>query len=262
MIQISHEVPRCLLEESKTFNSYQYCLVHLMEEDEGYRDHFLKCKDEGIPIYLDNSLHEKGYAIGGEILHKWINILKPQCVFIPDVWEDMKASIVNAREWANIELPNGVEKVAVVQAKSLHEAFECTQIYKDLGYKKIAYSYGASYYNDICVHPNKDMGKALGRVYVISTLYNQGVLTDQDRVHLLGASLPQEFGWYKDINCIESIDTSNPVMAALEGVTYRPYGLYKKPKANMNDHFEMSYRDINMILLSNNLKQFRNINNL
>ena len=51
-------------------------------------------------------------------------------------------------------------------------------------------------------------------------------------------------------------------MAALEGVVYRPYGLYKKPKANMNDHFEMSYRDINMILLSNNLKQFRNINNL
>jgi hypothetical protein len=106
--------------------------------------------------------------------------------------------------------PKGVEKVAVVQAQTLHEAFECTKIYKRLGYNKIAYSYGASYYNDICPHPNKDLGKALGRIFVISTLYNQGALNPNDRVHLLGCSVPQEFGWYKGINCIESIDTSNP----------------------------------------------------
>ncbi len=51
-------------------------------------------------------------------------------------------------------------------------------------------------------------------------------------------------------------------MAALENTVYSPSGLYRKPKANMNDHFEMSYNDINLILLSNNLKQFKNINNL
>ncbi len=79
--------------------------------------------------------------------------LEPNEFIVPDVWEDKTASIVNARQWVKCQYPENTTPVAVVQAKTLHEAFECTQIYKDLGYKKIAYSYGASYYNDICDMP-------------------------------------------------------------------------------------------------------------
>jgi hypothetical protein len=147
VMRISHEVPLCLLENSKRFNDYQYALVHLLEEDEDYRNHFIQCQKENIPIYLDNSLHELGEAIEGDILFKWINILKPECIFIPDVWQDTNASVVNARKWAQIQLPEGVTKVAVVQAENLTGASICYQTYKDLGYKKIAFSYGADYYN-------------------------------------------------------------------------------------------------------------------
>lgn len=262
MIQVSHETPRCLLEDSKQFNDYQYCLVHLIEEDEEYREHFLQCRDEGIPIYLDNSLHEKGYAIGGDTLLKWINILKPECVFIPDVWEDRDASVVNARKWSKINLPKGVEKVAVVQAQTLHEAATCYQTYKDLGYQKIAFSYGASYYNDVCPHPNKDLGKALGRMYVIASLFKIKIISQNDRIHLLGCAVPQEFGWYKGYNCIESIDTSNPVMASLEGERYNFWGLDKKPKANMNDYYHMFGDQVDWDLLVHNLTKFRDINDL
>jgi hypothetical protein len=31
-IKISHEVPFCLLEQSREFNDYDYCLPHLMDE--------------------------------------------------------------------------------------------------------------------------------------------------------------------------------------------------------------------------------------
>ena len=238
-IKVSHEVPICLLESSLSFNDYQYCLPHLMDENEQYRKFFLNCRDIGVEIYMDNSLHELGHFYNPDRLMYWLEELKPSTFFIPDVWEDKTASIVNARAWASVVMPKNTTKVAVVQAKTLHEAFECTQTYKDLGYKKIAYSYGASYYNDICTHPNKNLGKALGRVYVISTLYKQGVLHPNDRVHLLGCQVPQEFGWYRDIKCIESIDTSNPVMAALEGIRYTNAGLTEKPKANMNDYLYM-----------------------
>jgi hypothetical protein len=210
-----------------------------MDENEQYRKFFLNCRDIGVEIYMDNSLHELGHFYNPDRLMYWLEELKPSTFFIPDVWEDKTASIVNARAWASVVMPKNTTKVAVVQAKTLHEAFECTQTYKDLGYKKIAYSYGASYYNDICTHPNKNLGKALGRVYVISTLYKQGVLHPNDRVHLLGCQVPQEFGWYRDIKCIESIDTSNPVMAALEGIRYTNAGLTEKPKANMNDYLYM-----------------------
>lgn len=262
-IKISHEAPLSLMEYIEEYNSYQYCLPHLMDQSELYKNLFLRYKNEGKEIYLDNSLHELGNPYDSERLFYWIDILRPSNFFVPDFWEDKTKSIVSAREWSKIELPPEVTKVAVVQATTLHEAFECVQTYKDLGYKKIAFSYGASYYNDICPHPNKDMGKALGRLYVISTLYNQGMLKSNDRVHLLGTAIPQEFGWYNGIECIESIDTSNPVMATIEGMEYTSQGLTTKPTTNLNSCFDENF-DIDewykTSLLLNNLKKFREIN--
>jgi hypothetical protein len=153
-------------------------------------------------------------------------------------------------------------KVAVVQAKSVHEAVLCTIAYHDLGYKKIAYSYGASYYNDLCPHPNKDLGKAIGRFIMVSYLYSQKILTKFNRVHLLGTASPIEFGMYKNIECIESIDTSNPIMAAIDLMPYGEMGLLSKPLANMNKYQDMSIDFLNEDLVDWNLKRFREINGL
>jgi len=261
-ILVSHEVPFCLLEKSLDFCDYQYALPHLLESNEEYRNHFIKCKERGIEIYLDNSLHELGYSMDADTLLKWINILEPSNFFIPDVWEDYTASVRNAKLWSQIELPDGVMKVAVVQAKSYHEAVLCTQAYKDFGYRKIAYSYGASYYNEVCPHPNKDLGKAIGRFMVISQLCNDGILTDTDRVHLLGTSSPIEFGMYKNTKCIESIDTSNPIMAAIGELPYTNMGLYSKPLANMNKYQDISLEFVNEDLVLYNVEKFREINGL
>jgi len=261
-IKISHETPLCLLNDSRRFNDYDYCLPHLLDEEPGYLEYFLESKKQGRYIIMDNSLHELGEAYNHERLIHWINELEPNEFIVPDVWENCVESIQNAEIWNIYDFPEGVEKVAVVQAKTLHEAAQCARAYKDLGYGKICFSYSASYYNDICTHPNKDLGKALGRLMVISTLLRTGELRQDDRIHLLGCAVPQEFGWYEDINCIESIDTSNPVMATLEDVQYRNHGLYKKPKANMNDFFYMLDGQIDYDLLTYNLDMFKKINNL
>jgi hypothetical protein len=258
-IKISHEVPLCLLEESLTFCDYQYALPHLLESNETYRLHFLRCKNKGVEIYMDNSLHELGHSMDADVLLKWINILEPSNFFIPDVWEDCTASMVNAKYWSKIQLPKNTTKVAVVQAKSINEAIRCTQTYIDLGYEKIAYSYGASYYNDIYPHINKDLGKALGRLKMISTLYSNGILLPTSRVHLLGTACPIEFSLYKGIKCIESVDTSNPIMAAVDGIKYNNLGTHSKPKSNMNSCSNIDYKDINMELLNHNVKTFKNI---
>tara|TARA_R110000751_G_scaffold1379_8_gene5202 strand:+ start:2021 stop:2812 length:792 start_codon:yes stop_codon:yes gene_type:complete len=259
-IKISHETPLCLLEDSKRFNDYDYCLPHLLDEEPGYLEYFLEAKRQGRYIIMDNSLHELGEAYTHERLIHWVNELKPNEFIVPDVWENCIESVQNAEIWNLYDFPENTEKVAVVQAKTLHEASQCVKAYKDLGYGKICFSYGASYYNDICTHPNKDLGKALGRLFVISTLLKTGELKQDDRVHLLGCAVPQEFGWYKDINCIESIDTSNPVMATLEDIKYSNQGLIKKPKANMNDYFYMLGSQVDYDLLEYNIDKFRKIN--
>jgi hypothetical protein len=211
---------------------------------------------------MDNSLHELGEAYDEKRLMHWVEQLQPNEFIVPDVWQDRDKSVVNARKWIQYIFPENVEKVAVVQATTLHEASTCYQTYKDLGYKKIAFSYGASYYNDVVPHPDKNLGKALGRISVISALHKMKVIEDNDRVHLLGCQVPQEFGWYRGFKFIESIDTSNPVMATLEGTRYTKAGLFEKPKANMNDYFYMLSDQVDYELLSHNILKFREINNL
>ena len=262
MIKVSHETPLCLLDDSRMFNDYDYCLPHLLDEEPGYLEYFRKAKAAGRYIIMDNSLHELGEAYDSKRLIHWINELLPNEFIVPDVWENRDKSVVNARQWAQVILPEGVEKVAVVQAQTIHEASTCYQTYKDLGYKKIAFSYGASYYNDVVPHPNKNLGKALGRLSMISALHKTRVIEDNDRVHLLGCQVPQEFGWYRGFKFIESIDTSNPVMATLENIRYTNAGLTEKLKANMNDYFYMLSDQVDYELLSHNILKFREINDL
>lgn len=261
-IKISHEVPFCLLTKSREFNDYDYCLPHLMDENEEYRVFFLNSKNIARYIIMDNSLHELGEAYDSDRLMYWVNKLEPDEFIVPDVWEDYAASVRNAKQWATVEMPANTTKVAVVQAKNIHEAIICTQAYKDLGYKKIAYSYGASYYNDICPHPNKDLGKAIGRYMVIYELYRQNVLSMFDRVHLLGTASPIEFGMYKNMPFIESIDTSSPIMAAIGEIPYTKMGLHMKPLANMNKYQDMSLDFVNEDLVEYNVEMFRQINGL
>jgi len=261
-VKLSHEVPFCLLEKSREFNDYDYCLPHLMDENEEYRNFFYESKKMGRYIVMDNSLHELGEAYNTERLMHWVNEIKPNEFIVPDVWEDYTASVRNAKQWSTVELPEGVTKVAVVQAKSLHEAYLCVQSYKDFGYKKIAFSYGAQYYHDLAPHPDKDFGKAIGRFMVLSQMCEDKLLSPTDRIHLLGTASPIEFGLYKNIKCIESIDTSNPIMAGIEKRMYYSLGISPKPVANMNKYQDVSEDFIEPELIEYNVRKFREINGL
>ena len=262
-MKVSHEVPLCLLEQSLQFNDYDYCLPHLMDQYEEYRNFFMRSKANGRHIMMDNSLHELGVPYSEDRLFYWLDELQPNEFFVPDYWEDQTQSVVSAKRW--IQYQNNYPDttfIAVVQAKSLYEAIICYQIYKDLGYKKIAFSYGASYYNDVHPHGNKAIGKALGRIDAINKIHGIGVIHDNDKIHLLGCSVPQEFGYHRLNSYIESIDTSNPIMAAIQGLKYDTLGLEVKPTVNMNECFEIPLSEINIELVNYNVKQFKQINNL
>jgi hypothetical protein len=263
-MKISHEVPLNILEVSRNFNHYDYCLPHLLDKYEKYKEYFLDAKKQGRYIIMDNSLHELGEAYDTNRLLYWIEILKPDEFIVPDVWENMEASINNAAEWANMKLPKDTLKVAVVQAKSIDEAKECYLKYRALGYRKIAFSYGAKYYSELVPHPTTAIATALGRVQVISTLYNNDVISKHDRVHLLGCAVPQEFIYYKDMPFIETIDTSNPIMAGIENTKYNVWGLDKKPTTRIDDVMEMSSEELNRkwSYIYNNIMDFKLINNI
>tara|TARA_R110000803_G_scaffold2472_4_gene8416 strand:+ start:160 stop:951 length:792 start_codon:yes stop_codon:yes gene_type:complete len=260
-MKISHEVPRCLLNNSRKFNTYDYCLPHLLDQDEEYKEFFYESKKQGRYIIMDNSLHELGEAYNHERLRYWINELEPDEFIVPDVWMNCHKTTAQAKYWKQFTYPDKTKITAVIQGKNKNEAYLCANLLQNLGYEKLCVSYGATWYNDFFPHTNLDMGKALGRVRFVQGLLNLKSLYNV-KYHLLGCSIPQEFGWYDNHPKIESIDTSNPIMAALDGIFYTDQGLTKKPKANMNEYFNIDPYSVNYEDVLKNVKKFRKINNL
>ena len=258
---VSHEVPRCLLNNSKEFNDYEYILPHLLDQDEHYLKHFIEAKSKGRYIIMDNSLHELGEAYDHKRLIHWINEIEPDEFIVPDVWMDCHKTAAQAKYWRQFNYPENTKITAVIQGKDKNEAYLCANLLQTLGYEKLCVSYGATWYNDFFPHTNPDMGKALGRVRFVQGLLKLNQMKDI-KLHLLGCSIPQEFGWYDNHPQIESIDTSNPIMAALDDILYTRSGLTTKPKANMNDYFNIEGNKVDYGLVLENTKLFREINGL
>jgi hypothetical protein len=246
---------------SREYNDYSYCLPHLLDIDEDYRNFFYEEKAKGRYVIMDNSLHELGEAYDFDRLKYWVNELEPDEFMVPDVWMDCHQTAAQAKYWKQFEFPEKTKKIAVIQGKDKNDAYLCAGLLRELGYDKLCVSYGATWYNDFFPHTNVDMGKALGRVRFVQGLLKLDHLKDV-KFHLLGCSIPQEFGWYDNDSRIESIDTSNPVMAGLENIKYGEYGLNYKPKANMNDHFDMDFEHHKYENVLYNVNKFRKINNI
>ena len=261
MLKISHEVPKCLLTASPEFNDYDYCLPHLLDIDEEYKQYFIDARDKGRYVIMDNSLHELGKAYNSQRLLHWITELEPDEFIVPDVWMQCAQTAAQAKYWKQFRYPKKTKITAVIQGEDKNQAYLCASLLANLGYNKLCVSYGATWYNDFFPHSNPDMGKALGRVRFVQGLLNLKQLKDI-KFHLLGCSIPQEFGWYDNNPRIESIDTSNPIMAALEGIEYKDHGLNVKPSANMNDHFDVDFMDIQYGSILYNANKFKKINNL
>ena len=263
-MKVSHEVPVALIKSSPQFNHYDYCLPHLLDQNEDYLNYFKWAKENDRYIIMDNSLHELGHAYDTDRLLHWVEYFEPNEFIVPDVWQDMEASLENAAEWAQIKLPYYTTKVAVVQAKSIEEASECYTKYKMLGYRKIAFSYGANYYQDHFPHPINAVAASMGRVAVISKLFKDRVIDVNDRVHLLGCAAPQEFNFYHYMPFVETIDTSNPIMAGIEGLEYNKNGILSKPKIKIDETMGMTWDDLapHLSLIYHNVYMFKKINNI
>lgn len=265
--KVSHEVPLCLLERSKQFNDYDYCLPHLLDQDEEYKEYFTQSHKEGRYIIMDNSLHELGTPYSEDRLLYWLEKLQPNEFIVPDHWQDKNKTLKSADEWIQKEFDHPDTKfVAVVQANNLMEGLECFNTLKNsLGYRKIAISYGASWYNDLSSHPDPNFAKMMGRISFVKMLVDDYSLNEswqEVKLHLLGCQLPQEFGYYHHLNCIETIDTSNPILAGIDGMPYQNYGLELKPKTRIDDVMSIHPYDLNLALILDNVNLFRTINNI
>jgi len=239
-MKISHESPLSLMPSSRNYNDYDYALVHLFEEIPEYYEFYEKAVKDGRHVLLDNSIFELGVSFDPSRYIEWINTLKPTEYIIPDVLEDVIGTMDSALEWKEKHLPSvppGVKSIGVVQGKSYNELVQCYQYMDEvIGVDKIAISFDYSYYLELCPHPNKWAGYALGRAQTLTRMLNDDIINKDKPHHLLGCALPIEFFFYREgFDWVETIDTSSPIVHGLCDIVYEPGGLVNKQSIKLVD---------------------------
>lgn len=252
---ISHEVPISIFKQSKKFNDYDYCLLHLTYELEDYKNFYLNSVKEGRKVLLDNSLFELGDALTNEQLAKGVEDLHPTWYVIPDCLNNKDETIRRFSSFIK-DYPNlpGL-KIGVAQGSTIEELTEC-YIYMSQYADKIAIPFDSKAF---------ETGKGpileqwcLGRQKFIQMLVDEFIWNDSKPHHLLGCSLAKEFEnkLYKRIN-IETIDTSNPVVAGIVGLRFGEHGLDNKPSIKLCELINKELNENQLDLVKFNVKMFR-----
>lgn len=263
MIEVSHESPISILKESRDYNDYDYALVHLFEDHEKYYDFFTNSIKLGRTVYLDNSIFELGESFDMQRYVRWIEKLKPTLYIVPDTLEDGVSTMEKFHEWISCEQTNKLPgvKMGVVQGKTWNEIVECYE-YMSVHADMIAISFDYSYYQVTGAGDTKLLRYCTGRQRLIDDLKRRGVWNYNKPHHLLGCSLAREFRQYINDTSIISLDTSNPVVAAIHNERYLVnVGLNSKPTTLLADliNHDMTSSELNALIY--NTTQFKKIIN-
>lgn len=263
-IKISHETPVSILDHSINFNDYQYCLVHLMRENEQYHDWFMhdyRKQDPAGEILLDNSIFELREAFDAEKFAVWCEKIKPNYYVVPDVLEGYEGTL---QKWEDFfkdykGLPG--LSIGVVQGKTWTEILDCYKFMSDKA-DYIAFSFDLSLYDYTGYGKTRLERCVTGRHDCIRRLIAEGYWNEYKPHHLLGCALAREFSWYRENNIkgIRTLDTSNPVVAGIKGFRYNgDLGLTHKPSQKLFTMINHEVTDEELDLIYYNCEQFRRI---
>lgn len=231
-IKIAHEAPKSIFRSVQSLTDYDYALVHLFETDLDYFNLFKRALLERREVVLDNSIFELGKAFNPKRFVYWINELRPTWYIVPDVLEDADGTIDNMKDWIEnwmSKLTAPSKMIGVAQGKTFADVARCYEyMVKEARVDKVAISFDYGCYEAEFPHSNKLISWALGRVKLLNYLDKQGILDRSVPHHLLGCAIPGEGIFYcsPEYNYIDSMDTSNPVVHGLKGISYKgPLGL-------------------------------------
>jgi len=265
---VSHESPLKLMEKSREYNDYDYCLVHLLEQYPEYLEFFQESLKQNRHVLLDNSMFELREAFEPTKFTEWINVLGPNEYIVPDVFSDKQATIDSFENWKENHEPNvtvNSDKIGVIQGQNFQEMIDC-YLYMVKNADKIAMSFECQYFHHTgySLDPKATTWHRLmvGRQKFISDLIREGIWAWHKPHHLLGCALPQEFIAYDSVFNIETIDTSNPVVAGMHGVGYNAGGLDDKITTKLADILDHDVTDEQEKLVMSNVTHFRDINNI
>jgi hypothetical protein len=240
-----HEAPNCYFEEVQKITDGDYFLVHLFEQNETYLNHAINASKKGREVILDNSAFELGDSFDPDLFAYWVERTNPTYYIVPDALE--KAQLTMDRfdrftaKYSN--LPGKL--IGVAQGETYDEFVRCYQ-YLVNRVDKIAISFDYAFFNQWTSHlslPTKYHEWMVGRQSLLFKMIEDRVVNVNVPHHLLGTGLPQEITGYAKYEWIDSIDTSNPIVHAIEGIEYTPTGLESKSATKLHTLIDVDYNE-------------------
>lgn len=265
-MKVSHESPVSILNFSKEYNDFDYCLVHLLDQYSEYSEYYRAARETyNREVLLDNSIFELGKAFDSREFWLKAKEIKPNMFIVPDVLEDAQGTMQSYKDFnlytQDIKENFLTKAIGAVQGKTWHELRECYKFMSDSA-DMIAISFDFSYYQ-LTGEGKTHLEKwCSGRQRFIQDLINTGLWNWNKPHHLLGCSLAKEFRYYVDRNIhnIVSCDTSNPIVAAIHGLRYdADYGLDSKPSTKLADLIAHSFTNDQLELVKYNTTMFKKI---
>jgi hypothetical protein len=280
-IQIAHEAPISLMSLVRELTDYDYALVHLLDQDPNYVEYFKQSKAMGRKIIMDCSVYELGHSYDWEKYDYWIRTIQPDEYVVPDIFMKMEENHNEFDKWNtsfgyNIK-EDGIntKTIGVVQGNTLEE-FEMGYKFMAAHADKIAISFGYGYFWDEYLNNNyvnefienglsatktkfKPLAYHDGRRKLLKHFIDRGIINYNKPHHLLGCGLPDEFRLYADedeYSFIESIDTTHPVMTAMNATLY-PYGMDRKSDKKMVDLYDQQFHEEVKDTVIKNVNYFR-----
>ena len=259
---ISHEIPVALISDHQDcISDYMYVLLHKAMEDPEYLDAACRYITAGGAVYLDNSCFELGASLDNHLLYEYFQKIQPDVVILPDVLGDRKTTMERTLAFIK-EYPDTINfAMAVAQGETQDEMIECYKemiAFRDDDGNPFAMIGIPFVYRWL---PRDPTVQAQGRIDLLDRMVKENVIDTNVKHHLLGTWQAREFAEYarKGYRWVFSVDTSNPIMATIDGDTYGSQGLIYKPKATFDKVYHLQESDIDMDLLYHNVIMFRNI---
>ncbi len=199
--------PQLLLEmkNANLFGKYHLLLAHdIVAQKEIYQEIFKdRRRGDGIFVILDNSLIELGYPAPPKTIAEAAEIVKPDCLVLPDELNNMNTTLELSdeaiNEWRGMDLP---PFLGVVQGKNIGEYLECAKKFISMGVDYISVPRIAT--------------EILGsRKSLIEAIYNSYKIS----MHLLGFSNVRCFDDIAATKCkgVMGIDSAVPIRLAYQG---------------------------------------------
>jgi hypothetical protein len=262
-IKIAHEAPLSIFDKVQNLTHYDYFLVHLFEENKEYLNKALECVKQGRETILDNSIFELGKAWDPIKFALWVEKMKPTWYIVPDVLDQAEATMESFDKFMenHPDLPGKI--IAVAQGQTYDDLVKCYKKFaEDDRVGKVAISFNHPFYQTEWEGKNKYERMGTGRQMTLYKMLNDGVSNRRKPHHLLGCGLPQEFAFYRHWVWVDSLDTSNPVMAGIKGMEYdrQPeydiWGLDDKPAQKLYTIINDDVDEITFQKIKFNIEKF------